>query len=158
MAWNSLVDTLLAGPKREREIKVEAQSEYEQWVSELYSELQVFVKRVNDLDLEEASDRDKLFSLIEQFAARFEDLRNRREAASAPADALITLEELIERMDNTATPIAATVAYLGDDPFEKARREKKEEEREKKEIERVRNERDEIAEYIRRVVDCSWRG
>ena len=153
MSWKSLVDTFLAGKKREKEIEVENQSEYEEWVSELYSEIEVFVNRVNDLDLEESEDRHKLFSLIGRFSDRFYELRERSEASDAPTEALIKLEELIERMNNASAPAAATVAYLGDDPFKKARRERKREEREKKQIKRVRKERDEIADYIQRVMD-----
>jgi len=84
MSWKSLVDTFLAGKKREKEIEVENQSEYEEWVSELYSEIEVFVNRVNDLELEESEDRHKLFSLIGRFSDRFYELRERSEASDAP--------------------------------------------------------------------------
>lgn len=67
--------------KKEKEIEVENQSEYEQWVSELYSEIEVFVKRVNALDLGESGDREKFYEFIKRFSDRLGDLRERSEAS-----------------------------------------------------------------------------
>ena len=121
MPWSSIADKLLAGSKRKEEIEVENQSDYDLWVSEVYSEIEVFVKRVNNLDLEDAEDREKLFSITSRFADRLSDLRERSEASAAPAGALIKLEELIERMNSASAPAVVSIAYLGDDPLKKAR-------------------------------------
>lgn len=145
------MDTFLAGKKREKEIVVESQSDYAEWVDEVYTEIKVFVRRVNGLDLKESDDRHKLFSLTSKFAVRFRELRERSEASDAATDALIKLEELVERMDNASAPAAVTVATLSNDPFKKARMEKKREKREKKQIKRVHQEREEIAGKIQEV-------
>jgi hypothetical protein len=148
MPWNALADRILAGGKRKKEIEVENQSEYEEWVSELRSEIEVFVKRVNSLDLEEAGDRDKFYDFVKRFSDRLGDLRERSEASGASAEALIRLEELIEELNESSSKVHVSVAYIGDDPFEKARREKKSKEREQEKIEQLREKRDRIAGQI----------
>jgi uncharacterized FlaG/YvyC family protein len=55
---------------------------------------------------------------------------------------------LIEQINNTSSQIHVSVAYIGNDPFEKARREKKRKKREQEKIERAREKRNEIAESI----------
>ena len=153
MPWNALANRILAGSKRKKEIKVENQSDYDQWLSELYSEIEVFVKRVNALKLDESEQRDKFYEFVSRFSDRLKDLRERSEASGAPADALIRLEELIEVMNESSSKVHVSVAYIGDDPFEKARREKKREEREQEKIERMREKRDEIADQIEEVTE-----
>jgi len=148
MPWESLASTFLAGKKRKEEIEAENQSEYDQWVSSIYSEIRVFVKRVNGLDLEEASDRDELYELINQFADRFSDLRERSESAGAPVDALIKMDEMIDRMKDSSSPIAVGMASWSRDPMKKARHEKRREKDRAKRVKRVRDERNEIAEKI----------
>lgn len=149
MPWNALADRILAGSNRRKEIEVENRSEYEEWVSEVYSEIEVFVKRVNALDLEDAEDRGKFYDFAGRLSDRLSDLRERSESSGAPAEALIQLEELIEQINESSSKVAVSVAYIGDDPFEKARRERKREKREKEKIERARKKRDEIAGKIR---------
>ena len=149
-----MVSRILAGSKRKKEIEVENQSDYSQWMSELYSEIEVFVKRVNALDLEEAEHRDKFYEFIGRLSDRLEDLRERREASGAPAEALIRLEELIEELTESSSRVHVSVAYIGDDPFEKAKREKKREEREQEKIEQLREKRDDIADQIQKVTSA----
>lgn len=148
MPWNALADRILVGSSRRKEIKVENQSEYDQWVSELYSEIEVFVKRVNALDLEESEDRSKFYAFAGRFSNRLQELRERSETAEAPAETLIQLEELIEQINESSSKVAVSVAYLGDDPFEKARREMKRKKREQERAVRAREKRDEIAGKI----------
>lgn len=133
---------------------MENQSDYDRWLSELYSEIEVFVKRVNALDVEEAEQRDKFYKFVGRLSDRLEDLRERSEASGAPAEALIRLEELIEDLTESSSKAHVSVAYTGDDPFEKARREKKREEREQEKIERLREKRDEIADQIQKVTSA----
>jgi len=83
------------------------------------------VKRVNSLDLTASEDRSKLYEFAGRLSARLNDLRERSESSSAPAEALIKLEELIEQINDTSSQVHVSVAYIGNDPFEKARREKK---------------------------------
>lgn len=151
MAWSSLVDTVLAGTKRQQEIEVENQSEYDQWRSELYSEIEVFVKRVNSLDLEESEDRSQMYEFIEKFSNRVQDLRERSEASSAPTEALIELDSLIEELNDTSAPIAVATVSLSRDPIKKARNRRRREEREQNRIEHAREHRDEVADKIQEV-------
>ena len=151
MPWNALANRILTGSIRKKEIEVENQSKYDQWVSELYSEIEVFVKRVNNLDLSEVGDRDKFYEFASRLSDRLQDLRERSESSGAPADALIKLEELIEQINDSSSKIHVSVAYIGNDPFERARREKKRKKREQENIERARGKRDEIAESIQRL-------
>jgi hypothetical protein len=151
MPWNALANRILADSKRRKEIEVENQSDYDQWVSELYSEIKVFVKRVNALDLEESSDRSKFYEFAGRLSDRLQDLRERSESSGAPAEALIRLEELIEQINNTSSQVHVSVAYIGDDPFERARREKKKKRREQEKIERAREKRDEIGDNIQQL-------
>lgn len=151
MPWNALANRILSGSKRQKEIEVENQSDYDRWLSELYSEIEVFVKRVNALDLEEAEQRDKFYEFVGRFSDRLRDLRERREASGAPAEALIRLEELIEELTESSSKVHVSVAYIGDDPFEKAKRETKRKEREQEKIVQLREKRDEIAEQIQKV-------
>ena len=146
------MDGLLAGDNRKKELETENQSAYGVWRSELHGEFEVFVARVNDLHLDEPSDQQTFYSLINRFASAFRDLRDRSEASAAPTKALIRLEELIEEMDDTSAPVQVSVAYIGSDPFKKASREKRREEHEQKDIERVREIRDEIADRIHDVI------
>ena len=148
MPWKSLVDTFLAGKKREKEIEVESQSDYDEWLSELYSEIEVFVKRVNSLDLEETEQRTKLYEFIDKFSERLQDLREQSESSGAPATALIELDKLVEILEDTSAPIPVATVTLHDDPFKKAKQKQRREEREKEDIERARGERDTIANQI----------
>lgn len=154
MSWKSLVDTFLAGTKREREIEVENQSDYDKWLSELYSEIEVFVKRVNNLDLEESEERGKFYDFIGKFSTRLQDLRERSESSGAPATALIEMDELVEMLEDTSAPISVAVASLDNDPFKEARRERRRKEREQNKIERARDRRDEIANQIQQVTSA----
>jgi len=152
MSWGAIVNQILAGSKRRRELAVESQSEYEQWISEIDSEIEVFVKRVNGLDLSESEDRDQFYDITEGLSDDLQELRERSESAAAPAELLIQLEELIEKTSETPTHIGATVAHLGNNPAEKARREiqeqKKHEKKEEKRTDEAREKRDAIAEEI----------
>jgi len=154
MPWNALADRILTGSKRKKEIEVENQSEYDKWVSELYSEIEVFVKRVNALDFEEAGDRDKFYDFVGRFSDRLQDLRERSEASGASAEALILLEELVEVMNESSSTVHVSVAYIGDDPFEKRKRERKREERKQEKIEALRGKRDEIAGQIQELTSA----
>ena len=154
MSWKSLVDTFLAGKKREKEIEVENQSDYDKWLSELYSEIEVFVKRVNNLDLEESEERGKFYDFIGKFSTRLQDLRERSESSGAPATALIEMDELVETLEDTSAPISVAVASLDNDPFKKARRERRRKKREQNKIERARERRDEIANQIQEVTSA----
>ena len=155
MPWNALANRILAGSKRKKEIEVENQSDYDQWVSELYSEIEVFVKRVNTLNLEEASDREKFYEFVKRFSDRLQDLRERSEASGAPAEALIELEKLVEVMnESSSSKVHVSVAYIGDDPFKKAKREKKREERKQERIEQLREKRDKIAGQIQELTSA----
>lgn len=152
--WSSLSDLLLAGEKRDRELDVEKEAEYGEWGTELHAQIEVFVKRVNASDLEDSADRQKFFSLVSKSANRFSRLRESSESATAPTDALIRLEELIERMENASEPISVGVVSLDENPFKRAQRKRREENRERKEIKRVREERDEIADHIQELIDA----
>jgi len=151
MAWNDLADRVLADSNRKREIEIENRSEYDQWVSELYSEMEVFVKRVNGLDLSEAGGRDQFYNFAGRLSDRLLELRERSESSAAPAEALIQLEELIEKINESSSQIHVSVAYIGEDPFEKARREKKRKEREREKTEKAREKRDAIADKIQQL-------
>lgn len=134
---------------------MENQSDYDRWLSELHSEIEVFVKRVNALNLEESSDRSKFYKFVGRFSDRLKDLRERSEASGGPAEALIRLEQLIEVMtESSSSKIHVSVAYIGDDPFEKAKREKKSEKRRQEQIEQLREKREEIADQIQDVMDA----
>jgi chromosome segregation ATPase len=148
------MNRILAGSTRKKEIEVENQSDYDRWLSELYSEIEVFVKRVNALNLEETEQRAKFYEFVGRFSERLEDLRERSEASGAPAEALIQLEELIEELTESSSEVHVSVAYIGDDPFEKARQEKKREERKQEKIEQLREKRDEIADKIQGVMSA----
>lgn len=148
MPWNALADRILTGSKRKKELEVENQSEYNQWISELHSEIEVFVRRVNHLDLAEAEARGQFYKFVGRVSDRLLELRERSESSAAPAEALIQLEELIEETNQTSSQVHVSVAYIGDDPFEKAKREKKRNDREREKTERAREKRDAIADKI----------
>jgi len=148
MPWNALADRILTGGKRKKELEVENQSEYAQWVSELYSEIEVFVKRVNALDLSEVEGREQFYEFGERFSERLQELRNRSQSSAVPTEVLIQLEELIEQIDETSPGAAASVVYMGDDPLKKAKMEQERKERREERTEEVRKERDMIANEI----------
>jgi len=154
MSWKSLVDTVLAGKKREKEIKVENQSDYDKWLSEFYSEIEVFVKRVNNLDLEESEERDKFYDFIGKFSTRLQNLRERSESSGAPTAALIEMDALVETLEDTSAPISVAVASLDNDPFKEPRRERRRKEREQNKIKRVRDRLDEIANQIQDITSA----
>lgn len=120
----------------------------------------MFVKRVNNLDLIEAEDRDQFYNFAGRLSDRLLELRERNESSDAPAEALIQLEELIEKNNETSSQIHVSVAYIGNDSFEKARREKKRKEREREKTERAREKRDAIADKIQKLTavfeERSW--
>jgi hypothetical protein len=151
MPWNTLAGRILTGSNGKNELEVENRSEYDQWVSELYSEIEVFVKRVNGLDLSEAKGRDKFYNFAGRLSDRLLELRERSESSAAPAEALIQVEELIEKINESSSQIHVSVAYIGEDPFEKARREKKRKKREREKTEKAREKRDAIANKIQQL-------
>jgi len=151
MPWNALADRILTGSKRKKELEVENQSGYDQWVSELYSEIEVFVKRVNNLNLSEAEGRDQFYNFAGKLSDRLLELRERSESSAAPAEALIQLEELIEKINESSSEVHVSVAYIGENSFEKARREKKRKEREREKTEKAREKRDTIADKIQQL-------
>jgi 5'-3' exonuclease len=62
---------------------------------------------------------------------------------------LIELEKLIEVMNESSpSKVHVSVAYIGDDPFKKAKRKREREERRQERIEQLREKRDEIAGQI----------
>lgn len=148
MAWRSLLNTVLAGTKREQEIAVENRSGYDQWLDELYSEIEVFVKRVNGLNLEEAEDRDQFYEFIDKFSSRMEQLRARSETSHSPAEVLIGLEELIELLQNTSAPVAVYSLNVNESAWEKKQRQQREKKRERDRIERVRSDRENVANQV----------
>jgi DNA repair exonuclease SbcCD ATPase subunit len=151
MPWNALADRILTGSKRKEELEVENQSAYDQWLSELHSEIEVFVKRVNNLNLSEAEGRDQFYNFAGRLSDRLLELRERSESSAAPAEALIQLEELIEKINESSSKTHVSVAYIGEDPFEKARREKKRKEREREKTEKAREKRDTTADKIQQL-------
>jgi len=151
MPWNALADRILTGSKRKKELEVENQSGYDQWVSELYSEIEVFVKRVNNLNLSEAEGRDQFYNFAGKLSDRLLELRERSESSAAPAEALIQLEELIEKINESSSEVHVSVAYIGENSFEKARREKKRKEREREKTKKAREKRDAIADKIQQL-------
>ena len=148
MAWRSLLNTVLAGTKREQEIAVENRSNYDQWLDELYSEIEVFVKRVNALNLEETEDRDQFYEFIDKFSSRMEQLRARSETSHSPAEVLIDLEELIELLQNISAPVALYSLNVNESAWEKKQRQQREKERERDRIERVRSDRENVANQV----------
>jgi hypothetical protein len=96
------------------------------------------VKRINSLDLEESEDRSKMYDFIEKFSNRVQNLRERSEASSAPTEALIELDSLVEALEDTSAPIAVATVTLSKDPAKKARQRKWREEREQNRIEHAR--------------------
>ena len=151
MPWNTLAGRILTGSNGKNELEVENRSEYDQWVSELYSEIEVFVKRVNGLDLSEAKGRDQFYNFAGRLSDRLLELRERSESSAAPAEALIQVEELIEKINESSSKIHVSVAYIGEDPFEKARREMKRKKREREKTEKAREKRDAIADKIQQL-------
>lgn len=154
MPWNALVDNILTENRRRQELEVEKQSEYQRWMNELHTEIRVFVKRVNDLDLSNPEERTRFYQFRKNFAESIEELRNRSETAKAPVEALIEMEELNELLLDTTSRISATVAYLGNDPFKKMKRKKKEKEREQRRTDEAEEDKNEIAEQIESLSSC----
>jgi hypothetical protein len=148
MVWDALANRVLAGSNRKKEIQVEKQSEYDQWTSEIHSEIAVFVRRVNNLYLNHSEDRSKFYEFADRLSDRLQDLRERSESSGAPPEALIKLEELVETINNNSSDVSVSVAYIGDDPFKKARREEERQQREQERIERTYEKRERIAESI----------
>lgn len=151
---NSLADRMFAGSKRRKEIDAEIESEYDQWASELRSEILVFVKRVKALDLEESNDRHRFYEFVKRFSERLRDLRERSEASNASAEALIRLEELIEELNESSSKVHVSVALFGGDPFKKARWEKRKKERYRERIEQARKKMDNIADQIQELISA----
>lgn len=151
MPWNAIANALLSDRKREQELGVEIQSEYENWRREVYTELEIFVKRVNDLNLEESEERTMFYDLTDKFSPRFEDLRTRSEASNTPVDALIEIEKLVELLEDISPPLVVTTSTLNPTPVEKKRQEKRRKERHQRHIEKVETEMDKIAEQIKTV-------
>lgn len=153
MPWDALANRILTEGNRKKELEVEKQSEYAQWVSEIYSEIEVFVKRVNNLGLSNSEDRDQFYDFAERLSDRLSELRDRSESSTAPAEVLIQLEELIEKVDENSSQAVVSVAYLGNDPVKKARHEKKMKKRERERAEKAREQRDLIADEIQELND-----
>lgn len=154
MPWNALADNILSESRRRQELEVEEQSEYQRWRNELYTETRVFVKRVNDLDLSNSEERTRFYELRKDFAESIEQLRSRSETSKAPVEALIEIEELNELLLDTTSRISATVAYLGNDPFKKMKREKEEKEREQRRTDEAVEDKNEIAKKIQSLNSC----
>jgi chromosome segregation ATPase len=156
MPLKSVVDTVLAPLRRKAELYAEEKSEYSTWISELKSETEVFLERVEHLDFDEAEDRDKLYEMVDQFQERIKAIREKPMASKAPNEVLLKLDELHETLDESSAPIPATLAYVGKsrNPFEAARRRKREEERQQRRIDRVSSDLEEIEVKIREVTSA----
>lgn len=151
MPWNAITDAVLSGSKRQQEIEVEERSEYQNWRNELGSEIQVFVKRTNRLDINDSDDQYKFYDLTDKFAERIDDLRERSEASKAPTEALIELEELVEFLEDPSAPLAAAVVTFDPSPYEKIRKQKEAERRNQERVEKVQSDLDQVAEKIQAV-------
>ncbi|WP_152424958.1 hypothetical protein [Natronococcus jeotgali] len=148
MALESLIDTALAGFKRSRELEAENRSEYKQWHSELESELEVFLYRAKEMNLEESSDRHEFYDYIEKFENRLRSLRSRSEASEAPTQALVEIENLVDLAENTDRPVYAVSVNFKETPLERQRREKKEEERNQRLKKRIEGE---VTEFVQQI-------
>ncbi len=98
--------------------------------------------------MSEAEGRDQFYNFAGRLSDHLLELRERSESSTAPTEALIQLEELIEKINETSSQIHVSVAYIGNNPFEKAKREKKRQEGEREKTERAREKRDAIADMI----------
>lgn len=154
MPWNALANNILTENRRRQELEVEKQSEYQQWRNELGSEIHVFVKRTNRLDVDDSDDRYQFYELTDKFAPRFQELRNRSEASNAPPEALIEIEELVELLDDTLPPASIGIVSLDPSPAERRRQKQRRKERKQRRKKKVQNEMDEIAEKIRSLNTC----
>lgn len=151
MALESIIDTALAGFKRSKELEAETKSQYHQWHSEVESELEVFLHRAKDVDIESSTDRDEFYDYLETFENRVRQLRSRSEASEAPTKALIELEDLADLAEETNRPAYVVTATWGaTTPFEKRKREKREREREQRHQERIE---EEIEEFVGQIED-----
>lgn len=153
MSLSKLLDPILAPVRRRRELNAEEESEYSRWLRKLETEIEVFVERVDELDFEEAEDRDLFYDRVDQFEERVKDLRSRSVVSKAPNQAVVELDELSEVLEDTSSGIAVAVAHLDEpkNPFEAARRREKEEERRRRRVESVQRDVDEVIAYIERV-------
>lgn len=75
-------------------------------------------------------------------------MRDKPQVSETPVDALIEMEDFAEFLTQTSNKISVSVAYIGEDPFEKRRRKRKQQEREESRREQAVEEREEIAERI----------
>lgn len=150
---SKLLDPILAPIRRKRELSAEEDSEYSRWLRELETEVKVFVERVDELDFKEAEDRDRFYSLVDQFEDRVKDLRSRSVVSKAPTQAVIELDQLSEVLEDASSGIAVAVAHLDEpsNPFEAAWKKKKERDRSRRRIESVQRDVDEVIAYIERV-------
>lgn len=151
MLWDQIADTLLSGKKRKEEIEVETESGYSQWRSELYAEIKVMVKRMNDLNLSDDGERRQFYSLTGKYAPRFQELRNRSEASNAPVQALIEIDELVETLNGISPPTSVTLSYLNPSPAQKQQQERRRKERKQRKKEQTQEYMDQIAEKLSEV-------
>lgn len=153
MPWGTLVDHFLAENRRKREIEVESDARYGEWLEQAESMIQVFVKRVNDLNFDDSADLSRFYELIENLSSRAEDLRESTDASKAPANSLVKLEELVELLNETTQPPASGVVTINETPFERAKRKEREREKEQERIGWAIQDREKIANKIQIFLD-----
>lgn len=148
MALESLVDTVLAEFKRSGEIKTKNTSTYAQWYSEFESEVEVFLHRIRDIDVESSEDRDQFYDYLENFGSRLQELRSRSESSDAPTEALVELEDLADLVEDTTRPAYIVSINLNETPLERQRREQREKKQKQRYEEKAREEIEELVEQI----------
>jgi len=131
----------------------EYESDYKQWRAELYSEIAVFIKRINSLDLEDSADRKQMYSFIEEYSNRFQELRYKSEASSASTESLIELEKLIELLNSISELTVVSIINLDPTPAERRRQEKRRREKKEEQIEEARDQLEEIEDKIQDLDD-----
>ena len=133
MSVSGLLDTVLASQQRIQEVEVERDDDFLTWVKRLNTESKVLLKRIDELDFSESTDRDDFYELIEKMHDRFTDLREQDEIGEAPVDVLLKFDDLIDELEGTSQPALVAVATIGTKtPAQRAREKRRKKEREEK--------------------------
>lgn len=156
VALSSLLNTVLAEETRNKELDAERDSEFQTWVKRLNQESKVLIKRADELDFSEDSDRQKFNDLLETMETRFRALREQDAIGEVPISVVMELDALLDAFDEAPSPGAATGTITLGTPSlaKKKRKEQHRREREEKQRRQTLGAADTIAEQIQAVYDA----
>jgi hypothetical protein len=137
MVLSAALNAVLSKKKRQQQLSAENQNEYTRWKSDVYSELEVFIRRVSDIDPSDSDDRTEFYKQTDRLHDRLTALRDQSVSSSAPTSGLIKLEDLVDNLDDLSAAIRPYSYNLNETPAQERRREEMREELEEQDAEQA---------------------